>query len=86
MDCKLNIDDFIIIMRAADHRLKLGGLHTGKGRGGDWNTEWEQFIAKNPLTYTPKDAERVEKKLEEMKKTYGIDKKAVLLPARPRRR
>jgi hypothetical protein len=86
LDCELDIEDFVIIMRAADHRLKPGGLHTGKGRGGDWNTEWEQFIKENPLTYTPKDAVRVKRKLEEMKQEYAIDEKNLLSPPRPKRR
>ncbi|MFZ5868246.1 MAG: DUF2380 domain-containing protein [Thermodesulfobacteriota bacterium] len=73
VDCGLNIEDFVVIITAARHRLKLGkGLHTGEGRGGDWNTEWRQFIEENPLTYTPKDKKRVEKKLKEMKKKYGL--------------
>ncbi len=38
LDCGLKIDEFIMIMRAADHRLKPDGLHTGKGLGGDWNS------------------------------------------------
>jgi hypothetical protein len=73
VDCGLNIEDFVIIITAAKHRLKSGkGVHTGEERGGDWNTEWEQFIKENPLTYTPKDRKRVEKKLERMKEKYGI--------------
>ena len=39
MDCGLNIEEFVIIMRVADHRLKPDGLHTGKGRGGAWVSE-----------------------------------------------
>ena len=85
LDCGLEIEDFIIIMRAADHRLKPGGLHTGKGRGRDWNTEWDQFIEHNPLTYTLKDKERVTKQLDEMVKKYGIDKKIFLSPSKPKR-
>jgi hypothetical protein len=73
VDCGLNIEDFVIIITAAIHRLKSSkGLHTGEGRGGDWNTEWRQFIKENPLTYTPEDKKRVEKKLKEMKKKYGL--------------
>ena len=25
-----------------------GGLHTGSGRGGDWNTDWTEFFKENP--------------------------------------
>jgi hypothetical protein len=80
LDCKLDIADFMIIMRLSDHRLKPDGVHTGEGRGGRWNEEWRQFIEENPLAYTPKDRERVEKKFNEMVLKHEIDKKAVLLP------
>jgi len=86
LDCKLNVDDFIIIMRVSDHRLKPDGVHTGEGRGGDWNTEWGRYVEDNPLTYTPKDAKRVKKKFNEMVLKYGIDKRAVLLPKTFKRR
>ncbi len=86
MDCGLAVEDFVVIMRAGDHRLKPDGVHTGEGRGGDWNTEWEKFIKENPLTYTPLDEKRVKKQLNEMIRKYGIDKKAILSPTRPKRR
>jgi hypothetical protein len=49
LDCGMPLNEFIMIMRASDHRLKAegegrGGVHTGKGRGGDWNTEWNEFL------------------------------------------
>lgn len=44
MDCGLTIKEFIIILRAGDHRLKPDGLHTGEGKGGRWNAEWRKFI------------------------------------------
>ena len=68
LDCGLKIEDFIMIMRAADHRLKPDGLHTGKGRGGDWNKEWRQFIREYPAQNTPEHQERVMNKFEEMVK------------------
>ncbi len=67
-DAGLEIGDFIIILTAAQHRLKPDGLHTGEGRGGDWNTEWQEYIDKNPKP----DAGKIVKKLNRMKKKYGI--------------
>ncbi len=72
LDSGVNIEKFIIIMRAADHRLKPDGLHTGKRRGGDWNTEWDEFIKTNPPQNTEAHREKIQEKLEEMKKKYGI--------------
>jgi len=67
-DAGLEIGDFIIILTAAQHRLKPDGLHTGEGRGGDWNTEWEHFITKNPGP----DRDKIERQLGRVKKKYGI--------------
>lgn len=64
----LRIEDYIIILTAAQHRLKPGGVHTGKGRGGDWNTEWDEFRKAN----REPNAKKIEDKLEEMKPRYGI--------------
>jgi Predicted lipoprotein of unknown function (DUF2380) len=86
LDCGLRIDDFIIIMRLADHRLKPDGLHTGKGKGGDWNREWKEFIDKHPPENTLEHQERIRNKLNEMVKKYGIDKKSVLSPTGPKQR
>jgi len=86
LDCGLKIEDFIIIMRVADHRLKPDGLHTGEGRGGDWLREWEEFIDQYPAENTLEHQERIEKKLKEMIKKYRINRKAVLMPERLKRR
>jgi Predicted lipoprotein of unknown function (DUF2380) len=85
LDCGLNIEEFIIIMRAADHRLKPDGLHTGKGRRGDWNEEWRQFIKQYSAKNTPEHRERVRNKFNEMINKYGIDEKAILSPTIPKR-
>jgi hypothetical protein len=66
LDCGLKIEEFIMIMRAADHRLKPDGWHTGEGRGGDWNREWEDFIKQYPAMNTPEHQERVRDKLKQM--------------------
>jgi hypothetical protein len=60
-----------------------GGLHTGKGRGGDWNTEWKEFIRQWPdPDNSPEHQERIENKLKDMKKRYRIDEKTILSPGK----
>ena len=86
LDCGLKIDEFIMIMRAADHRLKPDGLHTGKGLGGDWNREWDEFIDRYPADNSPEHQERIRNKLGEMVKKYGIDKKILLSPPKTKGR
>lgn len=49
----MEIKKSIMIMRVSDHRLRAqgegrGGVHTGEGRGGDWNCEWAKFIEDHP--------------------------------------
>jgi len=79
-------------MTAAHHRLKgeegePGGVHTGKGRGGDWNSEWKKFIRQWPDPDNSKEHQgRIREKLEDMKKRYGIDEKTILSPKGPRSR
>jgi hypothetical protein len=85
-DCGLHVEDFIRILRASDHRLKDKGLHTGKGRGGDWNREWEKFADQYPAKNTKKHQDRIERKLQEMEKKYGVDNKGYLLPPRHKRK
>jgi hypothetical protein len=85
LDCGLKIEEFIMIMRAADHRLKPDGLHTGKGRGGDWIREWDEFIEDHPARNTEKRQTQIRIKLDEMVKKYGIDKKILLSPSKPKR-
>lgn len=88
MDCGLAVDDFIRIMRAADHRFLPDGLHTGKGKGkgGRWNEEWRQFKQQYPAQNTDEHRERILTKLDEMEKRYGGDTKGFLLPPRRKRR
>jgi hypothetical protein len=87
MDCGLDVESFVIIMRAADHRLKPDGLHTGKGRGGDWNSEWKEFIDQWPDPDNSKKHQgRIREKLKDMKKRYRIDEKKILSPGKPRSR
>lgn len=81
LKCNLKIKDFLIIMRAADHRLKPEGVHTGKGRGGDWNTELRRFMNTYPASDSEEHRDRIKNKLREMTKEYGLDKKGILPPA-----
>jgi hypothetical protein len=85
LDCGINIEEFVIIMRVADHRLKPKGVHTGKGRGGDWNREWEDFIEQHPPENSKERQSQISDKLKEMIEKYGIDKKAILLPEKAKR-
>ncbi len=58
------------------HRLEPDGVHTGTGRGGDWNAEWRKFIKDNPIpdpmTESEKKAlrDKVEQKRQEMRERY----------------
>ncbi|MEW6533781.1 MAG: DUF2380 domain-containing protein [Thermodesulfobacteriota bacterium] len=80
--CGLRVDDFIRILRVADHRMKPDGLHTGEGKGGRWNEEWRQFMRQYPAKNTEKQRERIRKKLDEMERKYGVTDKGYLLPPR----
>ena len=86
MECGLAVDDFIRILRAADHRLLPDGVHTGEGKGGRWNEEWRQFMKQYPARNTRAHRERIRKHLEDMEKRFGVDTKGYLLPPKPKRR
>ncbi|HMK36131.1 MAG TPA: DUF2380 domain-containing protein [Desulfomonilaceae bacterium] len=91
MDCGMEVDEFIMIMRASDHRLKdgpegRGGVHTGKGRGGAWNREWREFIRDHPRENSKERQEQIRDKHNEMVKTFGLEGKYILSPKRPRKK
>jgi len=91
LDCGLEVDEFIMIMRAADHRLKAegegrGGVHTGKGRGGDWNTEWEIWFEDHPPENTEEFQQQVIEQYNKMVKKFDLEGKFILSPKRPRRK
>jgi RHS repeat-associated protein len=44
----IDSDEYIREISKQDHRLKPDGLHTGTGRGGDYNQAWRDFFARNP--------------------------------------
>jgi len=62
-----------MMLQAARHRLKPDGLHTGKGRGGDWNTRWKKFFSENEPTNTPEFHRKVREEYEKMKKESGLE-------------
>jgi hypothetical protein len=91
LDCGMELDEFIMIMRASDHRLKAegggrGGVHTGKGRGGDWNTEWREFIEDHPPENSEERKEQIRDQFNKMVKKFGLEGKYILSPKRPRRK
>jgi len=86
LDCGLKIEEFIMIMRVADHRLKPDGWHTGKGRGGDWLTEWEEFMKIHPRENSEERQTQIRDKLEEMLRKRGVDPETVLPARKPRRK
>jgi hypothetical protein len=48
----LDIEKFTITIRRSKHRLRAGeGLHTNLNLGGNWNKQWERFLA-NPSNRT----------------------------------
>ncbi len=58
------------------HRLEPDGVHTGTGRGGDWNAEWRKFKADNPIPENMSEIQKeairrnVKKKRDEMRERY----------------
>jgi len=91
LDCGMSIEEFIMIMRASDHRLKAegegrGGVHTGEGRGGDWNTEWDKFWEQYPPENSERRRKQIRAKFNEMVKTFDLEGKYILSPRKPRRK
>jgi hypothetical protein len=87
----LSIEEFIMIMRASDHRLKAegegrGGVHTGEERGGDWNTEWDKFWEQYPPENSERRRKQIRAKFNEMVKTFDLEGKYILSPRKPRRK
>jgi len=80
MDCGLDVDMYLRIMKAGDHVR----LHKGKGRGGDWNREWKGFSRQWPAEKSEKHQQRIRDKLQEMEVRYGIVDKGFKWPPNPR--
>lgn len=68
----IDIEEFVIVMTVAKHRLKPHGLHTGKGRGGDWNTRWKKFFRENDPENTPEFRSKIIEEYEKMKEETGL--------------
>jgi len=79
MDCGLEVDMYLRIMKASDHRR----LHMGKGRGGDWNREWREFAHEYPAENTDEQRQRIREKLEDMEERYGVADKGFKWPPNP---
>jgi hypothetical protein len=76
MNCGLDVDMYIRIMKAGDHMR----LHKGKGRGGDWNREWIQFSRQWPADKSEEHQRRIGAKLKEMEERYGVANKGFKWP------
>jgi RHS repeat-associated protein len=64
----LDIEEYTYNLPKSDHRLKPDGLHTGTGRGGDWNQAWRDFFAKNP----DPAREQILQQLDSMMRQFGL--------------
>ncbi len=60
-----NIDDYTIQISKGLHKQ----LHSGGGRGGVWNSEWQQFKNQNPYA-TP---QQIFKQAEDMMFKYQLE-------------
>jgi Predicted lipoprotein of unknown function (DUF2380) len=67
-DAGSDIEKYTIDLDKAAHRLKPGGLHTGKGAE-NWNGAWKEFFDGNPNA----SKQQILEKLAEMRKQYGLD-------------
>jgi hypothetical protein len=63
----LNIEDYVIMLDKAKHRLKPGGIHTNSG--GNWNRVWREFFKQNPNAEAPEILEQLAK----MRKEFGLE-------------
>jgi hypothetical protein len=62
----LDIEEYVIDLSRAQHRLKPGGLHTGKE---SWNKAWRQFFSDYPLA----KREEILEQLNMMRKDFGLE-------------
>jgi hypothetical protein len=63
----LSIEDYVLYIEKAVHRLTPEGVHTVAG--GNWNRVWEQFFDKYPDATKPQILE----KLGQMLKDFGLE-------------
>jgi hypothetical protein len=64
----LNIEDYVIDLDKAAHRLKPGGLHTGRGAE-NWNGAWRDFFRNNPNP----SRQDIVKQLTSMRQSFGLE-------------
>jgi hypothetical protein len=62
-----NLDDYIVELDKALHRINPGGLHTNSG--GNWNRVWREFFARNK---TP-TRQQILDQLAKMRKDFGLE-------------
>jgi hypothetical protein len=62
-----NLDDYIVELDKAVHRINPGGLHTNSG--GNWNRVWREFFARNK---TP-TRQQILDQLAKMRKDFGLE-------------
>jgi RHS repeat-associated protein len=65
---RLDIEDYVIDLEKAAHRLKPGGLHTGAGAG-NWNGAWREFFKRNPNA----SKQEILDQLAKMRKDFGLE-------------
>ena len=61
----LEIEDYVIQIDKADHRLKPDGLHTGQE---NWNKQWGDFFRANPNA----NQADILNQLDIMQATFGL--------------
>jgi hypothetical protein len=69
----LDIEDYVVYLKKADHTLKPNGIHTGTGAN-NWNGAWKEFFAnnKNPNKF------QILKQLRKMCNDFNVDYNVVL--------
>jgi hypothetical protein len=83
LDCGLKVKDFMMIIKAGQHRLLPDGWHTGKGPGGEWNGEWREFKKTHPPENSERRRTQIRNQLRGMLERRGVDPDTVLPPEEP---
>jgi hypothetical protein len=65
------VDDFILFIEKAAHRLNPDGLHTVNG--GDWNGVWDKFFKGFEDAGQTPTKQQVLDKLAQMLKDFGLE-------------
>ena len=64
-DAGLDVDDYTMELTPDVHRLLPNGIHTGTGRGGDWNNTWREFFRDNPNASREQILNQMDKMIDE---------------------